>query len=249
MVRVEKNSNNPPMVEVAAEPNVQVKKKKFNWKLSCLGLFFLSLVLVAALIVWLLAAAGLITVPVVSGLVYKSPQPSRTIASGIPVETLLTERFNSLITERLQEGGGNLQDRAVTVTLPESALTTSLKTVLQTNNLNWLKSELAQVAINEKQGLEIYLPLANSSNNNAIILTAVLSSENKQLSLSEITVKIGCVTLPTWFSQGALVPLLQSGLVALNQELGRYAAIEAVDYQNGQVLLSGTLIVEILELQ
>jgi hypothetical protein len=215
-------------------------------QLNCC-LFLLALLLAAAgAIVWFLAASGLVTLPIISSWVYKAPTPIHDVVASAPLDVYLSEVFNDLLTDRLQAGGGVLIDRSVEVSLPEGSITASFRDLIAEVEVPWFDFEKAQVAVGE-DGLELFLPLINSENNNALILFLVPGAVDGLVSLQSSRISLGSLTTPTWFSDSLLTPLLRQGLNPLNELVGRYAAVEKVEVGEGEMTVVGELSVEVME--
>lgn len=240
---IEKNPPPPP----APPQVVQKSLPRGHGSLNCCLFLLAILLVVSGAVVWLLAAAGLITVPVISSWAYKTPAPIHEVVSGTPLDVFLSEVFNDLLTERLQSGGGTIADRSVEVSLPESAITASFRDLVAEVNIAWFDFEKAQVAV-DNGGLEVFLPLANSENNNAVILFLVPNTIDGQISIEDSQISLGSLTTPAWLSDTVLTPLLRQGLNPLNQLVGRYSAIEKVSPGEGELTVAGELTVEIMEI-
>lgn len=210
-------------------------------------LFLLAILLVTAgVVVWLLTAAGLITMPMISSWTYKTPVPIHEVVSGTSLEVYLSETFNDLLTERLQAGGGALIDRSVQVALPESSITASFRDLTVGINVPWFDFEKAQVAVGDG-GLEIFLPIAGAENENALILFLIPGAFDGLVTLESSQITLGNLTAPNWLSGSVLTPLMRQGLNPLNQLVGRYASIKEITISDGTLMISGDLTVEVME--
>jgi len=251
MTRVEKDSGLREEVtqletEVAKVEKTEVREHgKGKWKLAGCGILFLIFLILVGAAAWVAAASGLVTIPVLSSWAYHEPQSIHKSEVGPPADVYLSETFNSLLTQRLQAGSGSLTDRSMEISLPESSLTTSFRDLLVVNNLTQFDNEKVQVALDKEQGIELFLPLANQPNNNALRLLASLKVENSQVALSYVKISIGSLAVPEWLSNTVLKPFLAQGLDLLNQEINQYAKIENIQMLDGSLLLSGTLTVEV----
>lgn len=232
--------------------NVEKEEKKEHrrgrWKLGCCGLFFLLILFCLATAAWGLTASGLVSIPAISNLAYRPPEPIHRVEAGLPLETYVSESFGSLLTERLQASDGVLTDRAVEISLPESSLTASFRDLLSSNDITWIDEESAQIAIEAGKGVELFLPLSGQTNNNALCLLVSLAAESGQIVLSAARLSVGNLTAPDWLSDAVLEPLLRRGLKTLNEAIGRYASIEKVEIRDSALFLSGILTVEVTNL-
>ncbi|MFA4917549.1 MAG: hypothetical protein WC560_12885 [Syntrophales bacterium] len=255
MTRIEKNLGLEQKVDDLKKEMIEVEKVEVKargghrWKLGC-GILFLAVFLVTiGFVTWILTASGVVTVPVVSTLVYKVPTPLHSVSTGVPLEAYVSEKFGSILTSRLQSGSGSINDRSIEISLPESSITTSFRTILTDNKIGFVDATTAQVAIDEKQGIEIFLPLVNSSNGNALRFFLKLGSKDSRLIIDNTQIKIGNLTVPSWLSNLLIELLMKQGLDSLNQEIGRYTSIEKIETISGALKIFGTLTVEIIKIQ
>jgi hypothetical protein len=253
MARVEKDLKLQQEIQglreevVKTEKQVKKNSRGGKWFLSCGAIFLFLFLILVGVAVWFLAITGLVTVPIISQLVYKEPQPIHRVEAGVPLDVLITETFNSLITERLQAGGGNLSDRSIQVSLPESAITTSLRSLAEENDIAWFDSQKIQVAIESEKGVEIFVPLVNWDNNNAVRMLLTPSVENGIISLSNLSVSLGNFTFPSWLTNLLVKPMAEKGLESLNQKISSYISLENIELFDGKLDVSGSLVVEIMK--
>lgn len=252
MTRVEKKINLENQVkELVAqvqkieEPEKRTVPKNHHGKIFGGGLVLALFLVLGFWVTWILAAAGLVTVPVISSLAYKIPTPIHQAASGVLLEAYVSEFFNTLITERLQTGDGELIDREVSLVLSETTLTASLRDFLAAGNLSFFETNQAQVAIEKENGVEIFIPLANSDNKNALRVLLKPTVENDRLSLGYLKISLGNFTAPGWFSDLVLRPLLNRGLELGKQKLASYSTIDDIKIGERELEIRGTITVEI----
>lgn len=255
MTRVEKNSGLQQTVGELKQEVIKVEKAETRgrggWpgKRGCCVFVLLVFLVAAGAITCGLAASGLITVPVISPMVYEIPAPSHVVVAGPPLEAYISETFGSILTDRLQSGSGSLSDREVEIFLPEASITTSFRAILEDNNFGLIDAAAAQVAIDKNQGVEIFLPLAGQTNGNAARLLLTLGTKDGRAVLNDAQVKIGSLTIPFFVTDIILEPIVNQGLNYLNQEIGRYASLEKIEPLAGALEVSGTLTVEIMKIQ
>ncbi|MFH1252948.1 MAG: hypothetical protein V1664_01295 [Candidatus Uhrbacteria bacterium] len=255
MTRVEKDSQLKTKVEnlttqVKTVEKQEAKEQRISkFKLACGGLVLVVFLGLFFGISWIMAASGLVNVPIISPIAYKIPVPMQPVVPGVLIDAYVSEYFNSLITERLQAGSGELKERAVTVTLSEASLTASLRELLATENLSFFKTEPAQVAIKKDQGLEVFLPLANSSNNNALRLLLKIVVVNGKISVTYVRMTIGNLVLPDGFSKIVLKPFLDQGLQQANYKLGAYSTIDEILFEDNTLVVNGQLTVQVQEIK
>jgi len=254
MVMIEKKVGSIATVEEVKQTPVKEKKELSSGHrgrgkvYGCLILLVVFLFMIGGL-VWIVAASGFVNIPIISNWAYKSPTPLRVVSAGPPLETYISETFGNVLTDRLQSGSGSLEDKDIELLLPESSITTSLQTTIIDNNLSFFSSDKAQVAIDEKQGIEIFLPLTGQVNENALSLLAKIKAENGLLVTDEVKLKVGNLSIPYFLTDVFLKPALNKGLDYLNQKIGRYASVTKIEASEGFLKVSGTLIVEIMKIQ
>jgi len=254
MTRIEKNQELDPPLK-ATMPTVQDIKKEENQKpkkgrgklIGC-GLFlaiFLAFILGVS---WFLAASGLVTIPVISSWAYKTPAPLHEVKPGVVLEAYVSDNFNSLLTQRLQAGGGELKDRSVSLKLPENSLTASFQETLTSSNLSFFDAMHSQVAIDKDQGIELFIPLAGQTNGNAVRFLLQLTTNNGGLSIVSVKSSVGNLNMPVWFSDAVVKPLLERGLIMVNQKLSQYLSIESLEFNDSEIILLGTITVEVIKI-
>lgn len=250
MVMIEKKSEITGVESITSVIKNEIKPARCSrGKFGCFFLIFLVFLVVVGGLAWIVAASGLVSVPLVSNWAYKPPNPLRVVLAGPPLETYVSETFGNVLTDRLQSGSGRLEDKDVELLLSENSLTTSLQTIIKDNDLSFLSSNTAQVAIDEKQGIEIFLPLAGQINGNALSLLVKIKVENGLLVADEVKLKIGNLSIPAFLTDIFLKPASNKGSDYLNQKIGRYASIKAIETSEGILKVSGTLTVEIMKVQ
>jgi len=256
MARIEKNQKleqgtediQKETVEEAKEP--QKKSSGHGWlKWGC-GIFLLIILGLGSLLLYCLTASGLLTMPVVSDWFYKTPTPIHKVSAGPPLEAYVSETFGAILTKRLQSGSGVLNDRSVTVSLPEASITNSFHSIILDSEINLFDVENSQIAVDGQKGLEVFLPLANQINGNAVKIFLVPGVYQGQITIDEVKIIIGNLTFPSWVSDVLIKPFLKQGLNLVNQEVGRYASIEGIALRDdGTLDLIGTLVVEIMKVE
>jgi len=254
MVMIEKKVGSIAVAEEVKQIPVNEKKelssgypgrRKVN---GCLFIIAFFLFVICGL-AWIVAASGFVKIPIVSNLAYKTPNPLRVVLNSSPLETYISETFGNVLTNRLQSGSGSLENKDIELFLSESSITTFLQTIIIDNNLSFFSSDTAQVAIDEKQGIEIFLPLAGQVNRNALIILAKIKAENGLIVTDEVKLKVGNLSIPYFLTDIFLKPALNKGLDYLNQKIGRYASVKTIEVSEGFLKVFGTLKVEIMKIQ
>ncbi|MFC1788125.1 hypothetical protein ACFLZY_02815 [Patescibacteria group bacterium] len=250
MARIEKDGNvQAELSQMKGEVISAVKKSKKNRAKQgcCSFLVVLFLVSVGSLI-WMVASTGLIKIPVFSAWAYHKPEPTRIVLTEKSLETVIEEAIKTEVMNRIQTSGGVLTDRQISLNLPESALTASFRESLQDSDQNTIDYSQSQIAIINGQGLEIFMPFADSIQESAVVAQVALSPVDGLFTVDQIKVWIGQCKIPQLLSETLLRSMIDQGLNEVNQELGKFAKIDQIIYQDGSVELSGQITVNVLEL-
>lgn len=237
MSRVEKNDE---VIEQLGD-----SKKKTHGRFSCFLILLACLVLFVGFIVWEIAATGLVNIPGVSSLAFSSPKPVRMVEAGMPVEQLSESVFKTTLAKRLQEGGGELTDRSITLALPESSLTASLQNELKRSLNANIDAYHAQIAVLPNQELELFLPLQTGDQKTALVVSVVLVAENGFFDLTLRDVRLGSFRAPSSLVALLIQPFVNRELTSLNQALGTYMHVDSLTTQDGVLNASGRFTVEI----
>lgn len=252
MTRIEKNAkieeqvkNLTSQVKETEKLETKEHKKSHQGKFFGCGLILMIFLAFIAWIIWFLAASGLANIPWVSSLVYKIPTPLHEVSPGVLAEAYVSDYFNSLITERLQTGGGELTDRNVSLILSEADITATLRNFLASGELSFFESDRAQIATEKETGAEIFIPLANTNNENALRLLLKPVVESGQPSLAFLKISIGNFNLPLWLSDLVLKPLANWGLEAAKQKFASYSTLDRLELEDGQIKITGSLTVQV----
>ena len=253
MTRIEKNE--PVAKEVAAlkDEMVQTVKmsgnKKGKFALGCLIFFIAFIVLLVTGLAWIAAATGLVRIPVISGLAYEKPAPAHLVAPGLPLDTKINNDLTAEVNRRLVAGHGQLADRTITLELPEDGFTSLLKNLVEESGVKEVKSAGAQIAVIPNQGLELFLPLADNPQESALIVWLEVVPDDQGLLNIQITnLQLGSFSLPGLLYRPIIEPLIKQNMAQLNSDWGRYATFEDIKYETGQVVVTGSIVVEVLDL-
>ncbi len=250
MARIEKNASvEKKLQEVKGDVLREVKlrnRRRHPW-LTCslIALFLLASFFVW--IVWLVAATGLVQIPLFTQLAYQSPEPVRSVEAGAPVEVLLQERFTTLLTQRLYEGEGTLENRAIELSIPEASLTASARTLLAQTDVPTIDPAQVQVVIDPSVGIELYAPVRESSLGTAVTVNFSLEATEGNVAITPTSVEIGSLGIPAFVLTGFFQPLIEQQLRGINEELSGYAQIDAIGITEGALMISGEIAVELQE--
>ncbi|MEK9130880.1 MAG: hypothetical protein AAB429_02060 [Patescibacteria group bacterium] len=179
----------------------------------------IGLAILAAPIVYVLLVAGLIGVPLVGGFVYQPPQADHVVTASAPLDS-----------ESLQS-----------LTFSESMLTASLRLGLDGEAGQWFEAGESQVAVIDGHGVELFLPLANNAQRSALTIVTRLDLADGALTPVVTSFHLGRLPVSPKLMNAIVESSLKSALASFNAELAKVARIEAVAYQDGNVVVTGTL--------
>ncbi len=207
------------------------------------------LVLVAMIFggAWVVAATGLVSVPFLTPIAYHEPVPARIVTPGQSAQDVLAASFQALITERLQAGSGQMLDRAVSVTIPESALTASLRQGLEAAKYDFIDASRAQVSIDKDAGLEIFLPVAQNQERSAVRLRLLVSEKDGMLAADVTEASLGSLQMPRWLAAAIFNPPLAQGLVIFNQDILKFVTLKEIRTDVGSLVIDGDLSVQVMQ--
>lgn len=248
MARVEKQADMRKQLEdVKGEVVKQVKsstRKRKPW----LGCGVLVVVAILGLILWIgwaIASTGLVSMPVLSALAFKQPEPTRVVEPGVSAETYMEEWFTTMLTTRLVQGGGIIQDRSFSIELPETVLTASLRNLLAGSQMQMIQHEGVQLLIEPEQTMELFVPLEVNGNTTAAKIELTLDVTNGAVAVQPEEIQLGSYRVPTFVVTAFLLPTIERELQDMNAQLGGYVEITTLSTQQGELLLGGELIAEV----
>ncbi len=224
------------------------QRKRRPW-FTCSLLFLLFIFGCLGVAAWALAATGLVNVPGFSGFAYHQPQPERVVLPGVPIETLINEEIKTILAQRLQAGGEALQDRSISIVLTEQSLTASLRNLLDNEKDSIIDSRLAQVIVSSQKEFIFFLPLKDSTNQTAIQISVKALVNDGVVKLTPESTKIGSLWIPRVLMAFFVQPFIQDRLLNLNSEISSFVQIQKMEYQEGKVVVEGTMAIKMLEVQ
>lgn len=248
MSRIEKGSNTTEeLQELKGEVIKEIKsqRKSKPW-CACSLVLLLCIIGILTSIVWGVAATGLVTVPGFIKFAYQKPEPERLVTSGVPIETVINQQVQTTLTQRLQAGGGKLEDASVTFALDEKSLTASLRSVLEESGDTMLDPALAQVMVTQEKGFTFFLPFGNSVNRTALQISVKATAKDGTLILTPEAFSIGSLQVPNVITAFFLQPFVNSKLANLNKALGSYMEIQDLTYEEGKAIVKGKFSVKIM---
>lgn len=216
-------------------------------KLTCSLLFWAFVFGLGGWFAWICASTGLFNVPVFSRFAYEDPIPVRVVIAGSPLETVIQENLETILVRRIQQGGGKLTDTSVSLTLDESAFTSTLQSSLEASGMDYFDTDRVQIAILENGTFEIFLPLKDRAKQTALIVDVEFELINGGIGVKTKTTRLGSFVFPRILIDFFADTIIKPQLPALNSSLGQYAKIDSVSYTEGQITMNGDFDVKVVE--
>jgi hypothetical protein len=248
MSRIEKQT---PMKEELTKMKGEVVREvrrsgKRLKKWHIVGIAFLVFLVIFGLwVCWLVAATGLVRIPVLTSFAYESPTPHRIIEAGTPLETVAEAQFRSELTKRLQQGGGTIKDDVLVFSASESSFTSSFRTALEESGVGALEVGTSQISIQEEDGLVLFVPLKDSELKTALLVEVMPSVVDEEVILTLTSVQLGSLKVPLFIIAMLFQPMLEAYVNDLNKELAGFATITDVTIQEGWMEITSRFSLEI----
>ncbi len=250
MSRIEKQASLEKQIQdvkgdVVQEMKQQTKPHK-RW-LTCLIIFLVLFLVGLSSLAWLIASTGLVSVPVFTRFAYSQPVPLREVAPGIPVETVLREQIATSFVQRFREGGRFLPspNQTLEVRLSEASLTASVRSKLEEASLEGLEISALQVILEPDSGVEVFIPVQDSHLQTAVIFFFDVMAKDGAIAVIPKDVFVGNLRVPSFLVKTFLTPLLKQRLAQLNELIVGYGKISSLDISSGELLIQGTVSVEV----
>lgn len=227
MSRIEKNQ---PVVEEMARMKGDLmdaaRQKPKRRGVGACAVALLVLVLgLAAWAAWTVAAMGVAVVPVFSGMAYDAPTPVRAVSPGVPLA--------DSVTRQILESSSKTD---MTLVISEATLTTLVRDTLSQSGQDAFDDGAAQAAISES-GVELYLPLRDNAQANALVTELGLFVEEGRLAATTERATLGSWNVPGWLREGVLDPALAAAVTNLNDAFAGRAELVSVEAQDGSLVL------------
>ena len=237
MARIEK--------QASLEKQIQDVKPRKPW-FACLMIFFAVFLIGAGFLAWTVASTGLVSIPVFTRFAYTQPVPVREVAPGVPVETVLREQIATSLIQRFREGGRLLPspNQTLEVSVSEASLTATLRSKLEESPLEGLEISALQVILEPDSGIEVFIPVEENDLQTAVILFFDVIVKDGAIAVIPKDVFVGSAHVPSFLVAKFLTPLLEQRLAQLNEMIVGYAKISSVDISSGELLIKGTVSVE-----
>lgn len=179
-------------------------RSKRPWLRSCAVLLVVAVLAVGGYVARIVAATGIVEVPVLSGWVYETPEPTRIVAPGLSLEAFAK--------------GGTF--RGAVGDIPEATLTTMVRDALATSGQTWFDDHGAQaVWLDGEKGIELFLPLRDNARKSAVVARLAVSDDNGALVVKVLDAKVGSWNLPAWAVNSIVSPALAPAVAAINESL------------------------------
>lgn len=183
---------------------------------SCGVVVIILFLLAGGWIAWTLAASGVVSVPFLSSVAYRAPEPSRVVAEGVPLETVVAQ-----------------QASASSISITEATLTTELRSSLETSGQQYVDSARAQASVLAGSGIELFLPLRDNEQGSAIVVTLGLSVEAGELRATVESATVGSAEVGSWLREGVVNPMLEGALASVRDRLEGVVTVTSVRADEG----------------
>jgi hypothetical protein len=248
MGRIEKGENvKEEFQQMKGEVVKEIRRKEGGQaKLTCSVLFFLSLLMFVGWILWVIASTGLITIPLFTNLAYRDPAPERMVIPGVPLETIAKEHVQTVLTRRLQEGGGVLTNTSVELVFSEASFTSTFQSLLESSGYSLFQTDKAQIVLEERGIVEAFLPFAHQTQKTALVAHLRFEFASGGIVVKPERIQLGSFVFPRLLSIFFTDTFVKSQLPALNKSLGQYTQIRSMSYQTGQLTIEGDFDVKVI---
>ncbi len=222
------------------------RKDSGHGKMTCSVLFFLFLFGFIGWILWIIASTGLVSIPLLSRFAYDIPVPVRIVTPGVPLETVAKEDVQTILTRRLQEGGGVLKETTVELVFTEASFTSTLQSLIEANGYAMVDANHVQIALEENGIVEAFFPLQNQAQKTALVAQFRFEFVNSGIVVKPQRIRLGSFVFPQLLSVFFTDTFIKPQLPALNDSLGQYAQIRSMTYQKGQLTIEGDFNVKVV---
>ncbi len=199
---------------------------------SFLGKLVIFLLIISLLLASWAAYLGMIEIPFLSWLFYRSPEPTRhiTIASGS--ENSIGERIGEKLV-------ADLNYPKVAIQITEIELTQLLKKA--TANNSEIPVRNVQTVI-MTEGIELFGELITESRTYRTTILVKPLVSNGEIGFKVIKSKLENLSLPSVLANLLIAKMLDASLERLNNEINNYLMINSLQTENRNVRIQGTVI-------
>ena len=245
MVRIEKFKRSQQEFHQSDERPKKKKMPKWIMKIIVSLVFFLILIAGG---VWVAAASGLVSIPVVSSIVYEEPKPMRVVEEGVPVETYLSEAISVELSERLRNCGSGLEADPIRVLLTEASLTASLRLVAKGLGTDFIDADTVQVTVDAEKEVEFFVPIIFDEQRSVLRFRSEIDVKDGAFVVSPGSLSIGQITFPSFLTNFIVSKPINTLVDQLNDQLGSYANLQGIEIEDGVIILIGDVSLEKLGL-
>lgn len=217
------------------DPHANERKKRG----SCLGIMGVILGVLFIGGAWVVAATGLVTVPVISSLAYRPVQPMHQVKAGVSVAQTVQSTLPTLITKKYQATGGRQTVFDVSIQIPESALTRTIQDGLEKNAIEIIDTKGTQIAVGEGQMLELYVPIKRNGNTTPLLVTMHLVQDQGVFDLSIDHAVLGSMPLPAMWIGALTESAVTEQLTYLNKAISTYMSVHTLETKDAALVITG----------
>ena len=216
-------------------------RKKTRGCFSCGVIFAVVMIVIFFWGLWVVAATGLVEIPLMTRFAFTPPQPSHTveIVSASPEAWIEREVLNQ-VSYRLTSSIKPF-DSEVSLTVPEGILTNLLRSssvLIEDENVAIAPGE-GQVAVVDEE-LEIFVPIKNTET--AITLALVPSIENDELSILVESLYIGSLHIPKFIVKYLVNSALELGTDKISESIDNLITMSELRVTEKGLLIRGTIV-------
>jgi len=216
-------------------------RKKIRGCFSCGVIFAVVMIVIFFWGLWVVAATGLVEIPLMTRFAFTSPQPSHTveIVSTSP-ESWIERGVLNQVMDKLTSSIEPFNSE-ISLTVPEGILTNLLRSssvLIEDENVAIAPGE-GQVAVVDEE-LEIFVPIKNTET--AITLALVPSIENDELDLSVESLYIGSLHIPNFIVKYLVNSALELGTDKISESIDNLITMSELRVTEKGLLIRGTIV-------
>ncbi len=244
MSRIEKSAEIKEQISQVKGDVLKEVKRQSRKRTPLRSCFTIAVFLFLSFALWMgsmVAATGLVRVPVLSQFAYNQPQPIHEVELGVTAEVFLEEALARALAEKMRAGNLGALDRSISLALPDSAMTTSLRLLVADMEVPLLDLRRLQIAIDPSVGIEIFVPVKDSVLETAVIVQLRMAVESGAIIVEPTSATLGNLTIPVTLLANVFESLIAQQMAALNDQLIGYARIDAIGFAEGVLLVDGEI--------
>lgn len=225
------------------------KTKQRSWLKTCSLFLLFGVIGVIIWILWMLAATGLVQIPVFSSIAYERPEPIREVTAGVPVQVSVQDQVQTSLRDQLYNSvrQGTSFDSVLSVSLTEESLTSSFRSYMEQTGLPWIDSSHVQMVVDEQEGIQVFMPLLLDGKEGDTAVTAYIDVDvlEGEVLLSVRDVSIGSTSIPRLVIVYFVQPYVESELARITASMVGYSSISALEVLSGQIIVTGDAAVQV----